>query len=148
MVSEILPDDDFGRLMSSTEWLVEHLAEVPVLVIPCYEPYLPDFGDGDDAFQAATLYGSIFPAVWNFQLALHAHGFGTCITTMHLLHKDPRSARCWTFRPPTSKAACCRWPNCDLGPRSDRRHGVPSRRSSSSTVGTDRRFSTPPAEEA
>ena len=24
--------------MSSTEWLVEHLAEVPVLVIPCYEP--------------------------------------------------------------------------------------------------------------
>ena len=88
MVSEILPDDDFGRLMSSTEWLVEHLAEVPVHVIPCYQPYLPDFGDGDGAFQAATLYGSIFPAVWNFQLALHAHGFGTCITTMHLLHQD------------------------------------------------------------
>ena len=87
MVSDVLPDDDFGRLMSSTEWLVDHLAEVPVLVIPCYEPYLPDFGDDDGAFQAATLYGSIFPAVWNFQLALHAHGFGTCITTMHLLHQ-------------------------------------------------------------
>jgi nitroreductase len=87
MVSDDLPDDDFGRLMSSTEWLVEHLAEVPVHVIPCYEPYLPDFGDGDGAFQAATLYGSIFPAVWNFQLALYAHGFGTCITTMHLLHQ-------------------------------------------------------------
>ncbi len=88
MVSDLLPDDDFGRLMSSTEWLVEHLADVPVLVIPCYEPYLPDFGDDDGAFQAATLYGSIFPAVWNFQLALHAHGFGTCITTMHLLHQS------------------------------------------------------------
>ncbi len=87
MVSDILPDDDFGRLMSSTEWLVEHLAEVPILVIPCYQPYLPDFGDDDAAFQAATLYGSIFPAVWNFQLALHARGFGTCITTMHLLHQ-------------------------------------------------------------
>ena len=87
MVSDLLPDDDFGRLMSSTEWLVEHLAEVPLLVIPCYEPYLPEFGDDDGAFQAATLYGSIFPAVWNFQLALHAHGFGTCITTMHLLHQ-------------------------------------------------------------
>lgn len=84
-VSELLPNDDFGRLMSSTEWLVEHLAEVPVLVIPCYEPYLPDFGEDDDAFQAATLYGSIFPAVWNFQLALQTRGFGTCITTMHLL---------------------------------------------------------------
>lgn len=85
LVSDLLPDDHFGRLMSSTEWLVEHLTEVPLLVIPCYEPYLPDFGDDDGAFQAATLYGSIFPAVWNFQLALHAHGFGTCITTMHLL---------------------------------------------------------------
>ncbi len=87
MVSGLLGEDDFGRLMSSTEWLVEHLAEVPVLVIPCYEPYLPDFGDDDGAFQAATLYGSIFPAVWNFQLALHARGFGTCITTMHLIHQ-------------------------------------------------------------
>ncbi len=87
MVSDLLPVDDFGRLMSSTEWLVGHLADVPVLVIPCYEPYLPDFGDGDEAFQAATLYGSIFPAVWNFQLALRTRGFGTCITTMHLLHQ-------------------------------------------------------------
>ena len=92
MVSELLPADDFGRVMSSTEWLVEHLAEVPLLVIPCYEPYLPDFGDDDDAFQAATLYGSIFPAVWNFQLALHAHGYGTCITTMHLLRQDETAA--------------------------------------------------------
>jgi len=92
MVSDLLPADDFGRLMSSTEWLVEHLAEVPLLVIPCYEPYLPEFDGDDQAFQAATLYGSIFPAVWNFQLALHAHGYGTCITTMHLLrHADVAS---------------------------------------------------------
>jgi nitroreductase len=87
MVSDLLPHDDFGRIMSSTEWLVEHLANVPLFVIPCYEPYLPDFGEGDDAFQAATLYGSIFPAVWNFQLALHTRGYGTCITTMHLLRQ-------------------------------------------------------------
>ena len=25
--------------------------------------------------------------MWNFQLALHAHGYGTCITTMHLMHR-------------------------------------------------------------
>jgi nitroreductase len=81
----------FGRLMSSTEWLVEHLAEVPLLVIPCYEPYLPAF-DGDEAFQRATLYGSIFPAVWNFQLALHTRGYGTCVTTMHLLREKEVSA--------------------------------------------------------
>jgi nitroreductase len=76
-------DTEFGRLMSSTEWLVEHLGDVPVLVIPCYEPYLPRL-DGDDQFFNATLYGSVFPAVWNFQLALRSRGYGTCITTLHL----------------------------------------------------------------
>jgi len=87
LVSDLLPADGFGRMMSSTEWLVEHLAEVPLLVIPCYQPYLPEFEGDDRAFQAATLYGSVFPAVWNFQLALHAHGYGTCITTTHLLRQ-------------------------------------------------------------
>jgi nitroreductase len=52
-------------------------------VIPCYEPYLPRT-EGDDSFHQATTYGSIFPAVWNFQLALHTRGYGTCITTLHL----------------------------------------------------------------
>jgi len=73
--------------MSSTEWLVENLAKVPLLVIPCYQPYLPRI-DGDESFYQATLYGSIFPAVWNFQLALHDRGYGTCITTLHLHQQD------------------------------------------------------------
>lgn len=72
-----------ARLMTSTEWLVENLARVPVLVIPCYESTYPRT-DGDESFFYATLYGSIFPAVWNFQLALHTRGYGTCITTLHL----------------------------------------------------------------
>ena len=33
------------------------------------------------------MYGSIYPAVWNFQLALHTRGYGTCITTLHLLRE-------------------------------------------------------------
>jgi nitroreductase len=76
-----------AKLMSSTEWLVENLARVPVLVIPCYEPTMPR-ADGDESFYRATLYGSIFPAVWNFQLALHTRGYGTCITTLHLHHEQ------------------------------------------------------------
>jgi nitroreductase len=43
--------------------------------------------EGDESFHLATLYGSTFPAVWNFQLALHARGYGTCITTLHL-HRE------------------------------------------------------------
>jgi nitroreductase len=76
-----------AKLMSSTEWLVENLARVPVLVIPCYEPAMPR-ADGDESFYLATLYGSIFPPVWNFQLALHTRGYGTCITTLHLHHEQ------------------------------------------------------------
>ncbi len=76
-----------SRVMSSTEWLVENMAKVPLLVIPCYEPYLPRI-DGDESFHLATLYGSIFPPVWNFQLALHTRGYGTCITTLHLHHEE------------------------------------------------------------
>lgn len=92
MVSGSFPvEDPLGRILSSTEWLVEHLGEVPLLVLPCYEPSLPRFAD-DDSFQRATLYGSVFPAVWNFQLALHRRGYGTCVTTMHLLReRDVRS---------------------------------------------------------
>ena len=83
LIADQLPQDDFGRVMTSTEWLVEHLAEVPLHVIPCYQPYLPG-GDGDGQFETATLYGSIFPAVWNLQLALRSRGYGSCITTLHL----------------------------------------------------------------
>ena len=75
-----------ARLMTSTEWLVQNLAKVPVLVIPCYESSYPRM-PGDESFYHATLYGSIFPAVWNFQLALHSRGYGTCITTLHLHHE-------------------------------------------------------------
>ncbi len=64
---------------------------MPWLVIPCYEPYLPRI-DGDESFHLATLYGSIFPAPWNFQLALHTRGYGTCITTLHL-HREEEGSK-------------------------------------------------------
>ena len=86
-VADLIPaETDFGKVMSSTEWLVRNLANVPMFVIPCYEPYVPR-GEGDQSFYDATRYGSIFPAVWNFQLALHTRGYGTCITTLHL-HRE------------------------------------------------------------
>jgi nitroreductase len=87
MIAGFLPGGSpESRLMSSTEWLVEHMAEVPALVIPCYESSYPR-QEGDESFYLATLYGSIFPAVWNFHLALHTRGYGTCITTLHL-HRE------------------------------------------------------------
>jgi nitroreductase len=74
---------DTGRVLSSAEWLVQNLADVPLFVIPCFEGYMSR-KRGSESFHQATIYGSIFPAVWNFQLALHARGYGTCLTTLHL----------------------------------------------------------------
>ncbi|OBH88349.1 nitroreductase family protein [Mycobacterium sp. E2733] len=92
MIADLVPaGTPEGRIMSSTEWLVENMTRVPLLVIPCYQPYLPRM-DGDESFHQATLYGSIFPAVWNFQLALHNRGYGTCITTLHL-HREEQVRR-------------------------------------------------------
>jgi nitroreductase len=60
--------------------MADILQEVPVLVIPCM------LGRIDNAPNkvAAGFYGSIFPAIWNFQLALRMHGLGSTLTTIHL----------------------------------------------------------------
>jgi hypothetical protein len=37
---------------------------------------------------ATSVYGSIFPSIWSFCLALRARGLGSSITTMHLHHAE------------------------------------------------------------
>jgi nitroreductase len=77
-------DAQTGRVYDSAGWLAEHLHEVPVLVIPCLEERLPEpLGSA----AAAALYGSIFPAVWSFQLALRSRGLGSTLTTLHLFRE-------------------------------------------------------------
>ena len=71
------------RVYDSAEWLAEHLHEVPVLVVPCVSGYDPSAGSGT----AAALYGSIYPAVWSFQLALRSRGLGSTLTTLHLFRE-------------------------------------------------------------
>jgi nitroreductase len=74
-------DRQTRRVYDSAVWLMQHLAEVPLHVIPCIEGRLPE---GASNFAAASLYGSIFPAVWSFQLALRSRGLGSTLTTLHL----------------------------------------------------------------
>jgi nitroreductase len=68
------------KVISSAQYLADHLAEVPVHVIPCIEGRTDDF---PIAWQAA-MWGSLLPAVWSFMLAARARGLGTCWTTLHL----------------------------------------------------------------
>jgi nitroreductase len=67
-------------IVSSAEHLSQHLAEVPVHVVPCI------FGrpDGLDQTSLAGWYGGILPAVWSLMLALRSRGYGSAWTTLHL----------------------------------------------------------------
>lgn len=71
------PRDAQGmRVASSSNYLSEHMAEAPALVIGCNE-----LGSREDA-QAAM--GNILPAMWSFMLAARARSLGTAWTTLHL----------------------------------------------------------------
>jgi len=72
------------RLYASAVHLLDHLHEVPWLVIPCYLGRPGHFAD-NASMASASLYGSMFPAVWSLQLALRSRGLGSAITTIHLL---------------------------------------------------------------
>lgn len=69
------------RVYESAIYLAENLERVPVHVIPCVENQVATQGP---ASMWCGLMGSIFPAVWSFQLALRARGLGSCLTTLHL----------------------------------------------------------------
>ncbi|MBW2422384.1 MAG: nitroreductase family protein [Deltaproteobacteria bacterium] len=75
-------DDQSRRVYSSALFLVDRMAEAPIHVVPCIEGSVPK--NATNA-QLAGMYGSIYPAVWSFQLALRARGLGTVLTTLHLI---------------------------------------------------------------
>ncbi|APA99328.1 nitroreductase family protein [Nocardia seriolae] len=70
--------------LASGQYLADHLGEVPALILVCSlgrppaEPSPP---------RLASFYGSIYPAVWNLQLALRARGLGSVMTTAHLAYE-------------------------------------------------------------
>jgi nitroreductase len=69
------------RVGDSVAYLGEHLAEVPVHVLPCLRVR------GLPAGNQAGLWGSILPAAWSFMLAARARRLGTAWTTLHLAHE-------------------------------------------------------------
>lgn len=78
-------DGQTRPVYDSALWLAERLGDVPLLVIPCLAEPLPA---GASLVQLASLFGSIYPAVWSFQLALRSRGLGSAFTTLHLLFAE------------------------------------------------------------
>ena len=79
------PDAQMQRVVDSAVYLSDHMHEAPVHVIPCIQGR--ELAVAPNAM-AAGLYGSIFPAVWSFQLALRSRGLATSLTTLHLIHES------------------------------------------------------------
>lgn len=82
-------DEQTQRVFSSATYLMDHLHEAPVHLIPCIHgrPQGPV-----PATALSGLYGSIYPAIWSFQLAARSRGLGTALTTLHLMCEEEAQA--------------------------------------------------------
>ncbi|MET7397328.1 nitroreductase family protein [Dactylosporangium sp. NPDC005572] len=74
------------RVLKAVKYLVDHLEQVPVLVVLCSTKPIPQHPVGGTA---SGYYGSIFPFAWSFQLALRSRGLGSVMATA-LAHKAGR----------------------------------------------------------
>jgi nitroreductase len=70
-----------NRVLDSARYLAENMGRVPLLVIPLV---LARLGEGTATSSQASRWGSIFPAMWSFMLALRERGLGSALTTLHL----------------------------------------------------------------
>ena len=72
------------RVLSSADFLAEHMHEAPALVIACIEGRI----EKASPVEQAGVYGSILPAAWSFMLALRSRGLGTAWTTLHIMYEQ------------------------------------------------------------
>ena len=73
-----------ARLTDSGQYLIDHLHEVPVHVIPC----MWGRTEHRPTVAQAGLWGSIMPAAWSFMLAARSRGLGTSLTSFHLFFEQ------------------------------------------------------------
>ena len=77
-------DPQTAKILRSVKWQVDHLPDVPVLVVACLRggaklPYVPM-----PAMANSAHYGSIYPSVQNLLLAARAVGLGASLITLPL----------------------------------------------------------------
>ena len=72
------------RILSSADYLAEHIHEAPALLIPCFKGRM----DNQPTIAQSGAWGSILPAAWSFMLAARARGLGSSLTTVHLFFEQ------------------------------------------------------------
>lgn len=95
-IMEKLAGDDnrSQKVAESSRFLADNLHRVPVLVIPCQLGAPQDMNKLMEPLgyphaispnlAGSGFYGSIWPAVWSFMLALRSRSLASTLTTMHL----------------------------------------------------------------
>jgi nitroreductase len=86
-----------ARIIDSGVHLADRLQDVPVHVIPCVRRSPSE----SDTFEVATMFGSILPAVWSFQLALRV--WAQCSPPC-ICRTNARLPRCSTFPTTSSRS--------------------------------------------
>jgi nitroreductase len=94
---EHMSQETFDKLMASAMYLMDHMAEAPVLLLAAMQPTQarsqppanlpPELAAGMKRM-ARIAGSSIYPAVQNIILACRAHGLGTVLTTIHVFFED------------------------------------------------------------
>jgi nitroreductase len=93
---EHMSEDTYKKLMASAYYLIDHMADAPVLLIVCLKqvplagppPKLPPEVAAAMKSQARISGSSIYPAVQNIILACRGLGLGTVLTTIHTFFED------------------------------------------------------------
>jgi nitroreductase len=86
----------YERMWKSGTYLHEHMADAPILIVPCLrlrQPDLPASLSEEARTAMARQFpwragASIYPAVQNIMLACRALGLGAVLTTNHMLLED------------------------------------------------------------
>lgn len=123
-----LTERQYARFMLSGKHLWDHMADAPVILIPCsHRPVLPPREalppgiaarwDEEAAYAERIRGASIYPAVQNILLACRGFGLGTVITTNHIRCEDevkqllgiPDDVSTWALMP-------IGWPVDKFGP--------------------------------
>jgi nitroreductase len=114
-------DPQTAKILRSVQWQVDHLPEVPVLVVACLRgggkvPYVPMPAVADSSH-----YGSIYPSVQNLLLAARAIGLGASLITLPLWSTTVARR---ILGLPLSVEPCCvvplGWPIGRYGPKARR----------------------------
>ena len=92
-------DEKHRRQLSAVVWQMEHMHEIPALIVACFN--YPEKVSGMGVYRSA---GSVWPGVQNLLLTARAQGLGAAPTTLAL--RDQEAVRAVLNLPETFAALC------------------------------------------